>query len=275
MNKEAHPSRNISNYLILLRRFVYGAIHLIYKILPPLKNNIVVLNYHGIGNNPYRFDVTEENFKAHIQYLLAQGYTFISVAQLQGWLKCKHLPNGLYALLTFDDGNRSVLKVRSLLKESGIRPAIFVLTESEHTDRSVLSPEFEPMTTAELLAVKNEGWEVGGHTATHLNLPLVTEDAKLISELSGSKQVLEKILGTNVDYFAYPHGRYDTRVINAAIEAGYTIAFSTDEEALHTETNRYVVPRVGINKTHSLTEFKAVITPFSLWLKPFIKRFYE
>ncbi len=274
MNNPRHPSTDISSYLMTMRALVYGLINAVYTLLPPVKNNLIVLNYHGIGDNGYRFDVTEESFREHIAYFLKQGYKFISVAELERWFDRGGIPNGLYALLTFDDGNRSVLKVRSFLKEHGIKPAIFVLTESEKTDRTVLSPEFEPMTDADLVLIQKEGWEIGGHTATHPHLPRVIDDASIAHELVDSKKALEKILEAKTDYFAYPHGAYDAKIIDKVIGAGYTLAFSTDESRIDTRIHRYVVPRVGINKSHDLSGLKAVITPLSLRLKPLIKRLY-
>lgn len=275
MNRSKNPAANPPAYLLALRKLIYGVLRGLDALTPGAKNSLVVLNYHGIGDNDYRFDVTEKSFGEQVDYLLAHGYTFISVATLEEWLTHGRIPHGLYALLTFDDGNRSVLRVREFLKSRGIRPAIFIVTDIAHTDRSVLSPEFEPMTPADLRDVQREGWEIGGHSATHQYLPRVLDEAARTRELDDSKQTLEAIVGAPTPYFAYPHGGYDAKTIDAVRGAGYTLAFSTDEAILTPHTNKYTIPRVGVNKSHSLAEFKAVITPLSLRLKPLIKRFYE
>lgn len=272
---QKNRSLDINRYLLLVRRLVYGFIHFLYMILPPLKNNLVVLNYHGIGNNAYRFDVPEDSFKEQIRYLISQGYIFISAAQLEQWLESKNIPNGLYALLTFDDGNRSVLKIQDFLKENGIKPVFFVLTDSKSADKKVLSPAFEPVTDSELVNLQRENWEIGAHSATHPYLPNIIDETSLDQEIFDSKKILEKTLGARTNYFAYPHGGYSQKVIHKVVEAGFKIAFSTDEDVIYPYTNKFTIPRVGINKTHSLTEFKAVVTPINLCLKPLIKNFYE
>ena len=56
------------------------------------------------------------------------------------------------------------------------------------------------------------GWEIGGHSKSHLNLKNLS-DLELIEELSGSKRILQNH-GINVKSFASPFGEYDNRVLS-------------------------------------------------------------
>lgn len=64
------------------------------------------------------------------------------------------------------------------------------------------------------------------HTRNHPDLTKLSDD-ELTNELIGSRQDLESLLNEQVTYLAYPYGRYDERVLNAARAAGYQAAFST------------------------------------------------
>ena len=56
----------------------------------------------------------------------------------------------------------------------------------------------------------------------HYHLPSLS-DTVLVAELSESRQLLERLLGTEVNTIAYPFGAHDSRVIEASIQAGYKV----------------------------------------------------
>jgi peptidoglycan/xylan/chitin deacetylase (PgdA/CDA1 family) len=94
-----------------------------------LKNNLRVLAYH---------DVKEKNhFEKHINYLLNSGYTFIDVYALSD-----HLYHGADLpdkpiLITFDDGDPTVLtNGLPILKKYGLPSVLFVITELINTNKA-------------------------------------------------------------------------------------------------------------------------------------------
>ncbi len=66
--------------------------------------------------------------------------------------------------------------------------------------------------------------ELGSHTLSHPDLRAL-DDAELEHELVGSKQAIEELTGEPCPTLAYPYGIYDERVVRAAGEAGYELAF--------------------------------------------------
>lgn len=84
---------------------------------------------------------------------------------------------------------------------------------------------------------------IGAHGVTHRVLTECT-DAELSRELAESRSFLQDVTGHEIDYFAYPRGKYDARVAARTKAAGYTAAFTIDPLSLG--LCRFELPRVGI-----------------------------
>jgi peptidoglycan/xylan/chitin deacetylase (PgdA/CDA1 family) len=72
------------------------------------------------------------------------------------------------------------------------------------------------------------GWELDSHTMTHASLPGLS-DAELQYQVGKSRSVLRRAFHVPVNFFCYPGGLYDSRVIGAVRRAGYKAATSTIE----------------------------------------------
>lgn len=78
----------------------------------------------------------------------------------------------------------------------------------------------------------------GGHTKTHRNLCLLT-DNEIKDELAGSKKIIEEKTGFAVKEFSYPFGRFDERVRSLVIKAGYECARTSRKGINDKDTDRY------------------------------------
>jgi peptidoglycan/xylan/chitin deacetylase (PgdA/CDA1 family) len=70
------------------------------------------------------------------------------------------------------------------------------------------------------------GWEIDAHTLTHPDLTTLP-DARLWHEVDGSRVALRRRFHVPVDFFCYPSGRYDDRVVSAVRLAGFLGATTT------------------------------------------------
>jgi peptidoglycan/xylan/chitin deacetylase (PgdA/CDA1 family) len=82
------------------------------------------------------------------------------------------------------------------------------------------------MTRTQLLEMDAAGVTVGAHSRTHPDLRACGA-RELETQVRGSKEDLEDILGKPVTSFAYPTGLTDERVIAAVGAAGFTSAVTT------------------------------------------------
>lgn len=100
-------------------------------------------------------------------------------------------------VLSMDDAFLAMDTVRKLLDERG-QKATFFITPGLLNGNSKISE-------AHILAMTQNGHEVGSHSLTHANLTSVSPEQRAI-ELEQSKAILEKITGVPVTSFAYPFG---------------------------------------------------------------------
>ena len=104
------------------------------------------------------------------------------------------------------------------------------------------------------------GATVGSHTKSHVHLP--HESLKVVrDEVEGSRQDLQSALGIPVKHFAYPDGRFDSRIIDALVIAGYHTAYTT---CLHRDAAypHLTIPRTMLwenSCTNSFREFSPAI----------------
>ncbi len=93
----------------------------------------------------------------------------------------------------------------------------------------------------EAKALLDAGMEIGSHTMHHVFLSRLTESEQF-RELSGSKELLERHLGTRIDSISYPSGSYDERTLRLA-ESLYSTGFT-----VKTEENTGRTPPLEINR---------------------------
>jgi peptidoglycan/xylan/chitin deacetylase (PgdA/CDA1 family) len=61
--------------------------------------------------------------------------------------------------------------------------------------------------------------------------------------------VLEKLLGREVTYLAYPYGSYNSNTIKAAQVAGCKLGLSTEAGLTSKSDNAYAINRIFVNST--------------------------
>jgi poly-beta-1,6-N-acetyl-D-glucosamine N-deacetylase len=207
---------------------------------------VPVMMYHDIlPEKKVFFDVTPQEFEAHLKLIQEKGLTPISLDQLT-----VHLRTGLPLpekpiLLTFDDGYEGhFTHVFPLLKKYNY-PAVFSIYTSKvgkQLGRSSLSWEQIKEMAADPLVT------IASHSVSHPpNLTLLT-DAQLTQEIQQSKQILESQLGIPIRYFTYPEGHYDARVADLVGKSGYLAALTmndADERLAGQSESLLAIGRIG------------------------------
>jgi peptidoglycan/xylan/chitin deacetylase (PgdA/CDA1 family) len=74
--------------------------------------------------------------------------------------------------------------------------------------------------------IRRAGIVIGSHTKTHVVLTHETPEC-VVEEVVGSRQELQRRLGTAVPHFAYPSGIYNSATLSAVAAAGYRFGFTT------------------------------------------------
>jgi len=100
------------------------------------------------------------------------------------------------------------------------------------------------MSADELLALAASPLvEIGAHTQTHPNLTALPPEEQR-SEIAGSKQWLERLIGRPVTSFAYPFGAWSRTTAELVREAGFLRAATTEEGCASQYSDPYATPRM-------------------------------
>lgn len=211
--------------------------------------HVPVMMYHDVvvGPKDVSFDHTLDQFERDLALIEQTGATPISLRQWWNYItRGDPLPDKPI-LLTFDDGYKSCYTlVYPRLKARGW-PAVFFIVPpfvgvGPQTDW--YHGKKDHLTWDEMAEMHATGlFEFQSHSMSH---PYLTEKKadEVDYELRESKKILEAKLGAPVQFFCYPIGDRNERVIQAAKNAGYIAAFtmttggSADSPSIM-EVNRY------------------------------------
>jgi peptidoglycan/xylan/chitin deacetylase (PgdA/CDA1 family) len=190
----------------------------------PTSDPVPVLMYHVVADPPAsapypELYVSRAAFAAEIAWLARHGFHGVTLHDvLLHWQQGAHLP-AHPVVISFDDGYRSQAVTAAPILSSHGWPGVIDLTVRNTTDFWGLPP-------AQVRHLIAAGWEVASHSATHPDLTKI-DDAALAREVAGSRTTLQKLLHVPVDFFCYPAGRLDDRVVAAVRAAGYSGATTT------------------------------------------------
>lgn len=252
-----------------IRRFMYKMVS-ICDIFQKNDNQIIILCYHSIDNSKWRFSNTFTDFKSHIQKI-KQTHTPLSLSQLHNHLRSNQPLVGKYFILTFDDGYADIFKTREFLKKEKVSPCVFVLTDHQSINRHNLGTKKTFLSTDQLKFLIQDGWDIGSHGATHIELSQAT-DQQLAYEIFESKKTLEMRLDSKILFFAYPKGDYSMQVLKEIKQAGFGLGVSMDDAILEKSNNIFILPRIGVDGSHSLGEFPLLYSPSSIAFRRIIKQ---
>ena len=266
--KTIQKRKVLFNKFIELRRAIYIILGTFDELINR-KNDFVVLYYHSINNDGWRFSVKPKEFKKQMRYML-KHYSNVDLEEVVTYLTKNNHNSKSSFLVTFDDGYKNLLEVAPYLMKLGVKPTLFVISDREKLVRKSIGTKRPLLSDDDLKKLMSLGWNIESHGKTHRRLTELTKDC-LAEEIKESKMDLERISGKNVVGFSYPHGKYSDVIIDAVKSAGYKIAFSTDDIPFGSKANKYAVPRVGVDGTHTFAEFKYLALPSVLAFRKLVK----
>lgn len=145
-------------------------------------------------------------FKLKMQDLHNKGYQFISLTDAYNHLKKDYFRRKKYAVLTFDDGYKSLLEILPWLEEQIIPATLFI--NGKYLDGKSFrdTPKEQYLTHGELFALTNPLIEIGHHGWEHTDAVKMSEE-----EFDESLQKNIATLSSHpryIPFWAYTWGRY-------------------------------------------------------------------
>jgi peptidoglycan/xylan/chitin deacetylase (PgdA/CDA1 family) len=133
------------------------------------------------------------------------------------------LPNGMVpAMATPFLTTRMLLE---FLPQADMQRVLTMLDSGVSISEGTFNPLYS-LTWEMLNGIRRAGITVGSHTRTHI---LMTNESrqKVLDEVVGSREELEKRLGTSVQHFVYPDGAFNRSSVNAVAAAGYRFGYTS------------------------------------------------
>lgn len=226
-----------------------------------MESSMVFLMYHELErparalcqSEPgyVRYILSEADFGKHVKSLTSREWRGWSVGQaLQG-------PVGPGVVITFDDGcETDLLMAAPLLREHGM-DATFYVTTGFVGKKGYL-------TVQQLRELHGLGFEIGCHSKTHPYLSDL-DKGSLRDEVSGAKAQLEEWLGSGIEHFSCPGGRYNAQVQAAVREAGYASMATSRNHANGLSTDRFELGRVAVLRGAGAEAFEKLSSGRGLW----------
>lgn len=250
---------------IMLRRSVYALLGMMHRYIHFQRPDVVVFCYHSIGADSWRFTVSLDRLKHQIETLLTEADP-LSISELEQYLDGSLILSRPGFVITFDDGYRDVLNAVDFFREKEIYPIVFVLSKPNAANRIEMENEKPLLNVQELRSLRENGWTIGCHSATHASFEELDSDS-MKQEISSAKHELEIALGIPVEYFAYPKGRYTDKTIETVRRAGFKLGFTVEYSPINVSTEKFLIPRVGVDQTHTLSEFLVMSTKIGILFK--------
>jgi peptidoglycan/xylan/chitin deacetylase (PgdA/CDA1 family) len=214
---------------------------------------IPVLMYHSIDyekGNELR--IPKDKFREQMKYLKDNGFNTLTLEELYSHITFGTDIPSKPVVITLDDGyDDNYTNAYDVLKELGLKATVFAITSTTDVSGDYL-------TSKQLKEMDANGMSIESHTVNHPKLNELSYE-KQLEELKQSKDYLEKLLGREVKYIAYPYGNFNNDTLKAAKELGYKMAFTTKGGLAEKSNGIYKLNRIYVSDKHDMQKFKSMV----------------
>lgn len=222
--------------------------------------------YHRVGDDSSenRFTISVQKFERQMRALKEFDYQVVDLETIATALEGQRDLSEKTVAITFDDGFLDTYQnACPLLNSFGFTATFFIVSALMGQTNSWMEREGYPsaaiMNWTDAKALAHAGFTLGSHTRTHASLESLDEKS-LREEVVDSKLDIEDRLGMPVVFFAYPYGRYDSRVREVVQTAGFRAACSTQSGFNNFSTHHLELRRIDIRGKDSKATFCRSLT---------------
>ncbi|AVK51319.1 polysaccharide deacetylase [Clostridium sp. MF28] len=225
--------------------------------VPLINDNrgVPVICFHSINDDPSvksPIIISKDKFRTQLQAIKDNGYTTLTMAQLNDYLsKDKAIPEKS-VVLTFDDGYRdNYTNVFPILKEFNMNATIFVIQSYLDRDGYLTTDQVKELSSSGIIDIES-------HTVSHIDLPTMSYEDQL-KELKNSKEKLESLINKPIISIAYPEGKYNDDTKKAFSEVGYSMGFTTERGYADRDDNSAELNRICVDYTYKPKDILKVL----------------
>lgn len=230
--------------------------------------SLPILTFHDLDDRSSAIFFSPRVFRHGIARLHESGYrTLRLVEAVDCVLQRKPFPDRS-VVITFDDGNKSVFeKAFPVLKLYDMSATVFLTVGKnkapKSTDRLPAIAGGSMLSWEEIMEMHRCGIDFGAHTLTHQDLTRLPLEL-IEEEIYESKAIIEDMLSSSVNYFAYPYGRYHN-LCREIVRKHFDCACSDKLGLLNSSSDLYALERVDAYYLRTERLFDLMLTEFFPW----------
>ena len=221
-------------------------------------SNAVVLAYQRIGARHHAKYVTEQTFRAHLDYLQNNGFDVWPLERIVRRLRTGQTIPDKTVAITFDRTHPSIYKIaHPLLKQRNLPYTVFVVPDKvDQIPRGNMSWD-------QMREMKKAGASFANASINHIHMvrPLRGYPPRawvhyVRDNIFNTQARLQEELGSdtnNLRLFSYPYGEYSTALANILAEIGFT-SFGLHPGVINKNSDLRGLPRFLVDRHNSSLE---------------------
>lgn len=205
---------------------------------------VPIVMYHSVnpGAMPEnRLAISTATFEHQMHFLKYHHYNVLPLESLATLIKeRKKIPSKTISI-TFDDGYKdNYIYAFPILKKYHLPATVFIITdEVGRADR---------LSWDQIKAMQDSGIiTFGSHTLGPEPLINIKSEQDLKKQIFDSKKILEEKLGRPISAFSYPEGRFNNRIKQLVMTAGYKLAVVTNPGKEFANDDIFALKRLRIS----------------------------
>ena len=230
----------------------------------------VILTYHSISEGDSPLNTSPSLFTGQMEWLRANARVAPLGDVVAALADGSPLPERT-VVLTFDDGMGDFYSAAAPVLRRLKLPATIFITTGFCGKTNAWPGQADWVRPQALLdwhqvtALAQDGFCFGAHSVNHPALPELSH-AEAEQEISASKAEIEERIGGQVEFFAYPYGRWSPAV-RSLVAAKYRGACSTAAGVVQPNADPFALPRADAYYLRRPIWFRALFTaPFLAYL---------
>jgi peptidoglycan/xylan/chitin deacetylase (PgdA/CDA1 family) len=212
---------------------------------PPGTEPVPILMYHVIAPPPPGAPfpglyVQPAEFSEQMRALKQAGWHAVTLDQVAAnWKRGASLGAGKPIVLSFDNGYQSqYTQALPVLRRLG-------WVGTENLQLTGLPPSQGGIGQEQVRGLVAAGWELDTQGFSHADL-IALSASRLRYEVAASRRVLQRRFGVPVNWFCYPSGHYDDRVVAEVRTAGYAGSTTVVPGWAHPHDDRFRLHRLRV-----------------------------
>lgn len=226
----------------------------LFSLAAFLKGQYVVpiFMYHSVNPQAVpenRLAVSVEAFERQMRFLKKWHYNVLPLEELAVLIRDKRKIPPRTVAIAFDDGYRdSYIYAFPILKKYNLPAAMFVIVDEIGRFNEL---DIQDRLTWEDIKIMRDSGIIafGSHALGAEPLINIESEQELKREIFESKRILEENLGQEINMFSYPEGRFNDKIKQLVIEAGYKLAVCTSPGRDFADDDIFALKRLRISAT--------------------------